>query len=123
MEKKILLNNGKKKFFVFFVCSAMEKKWDSDDVARLKMAQRAQMGGAGMSKITDGMVLSAIGRRELARHCRRRTQGVERTTKLVENLLTFYCGASGREMAGMPLLDKERIHDVRESQKKHVSCI
>ena len=98
-------------------------EWDSDDVARLKTAKRAEMGGAGMSNVTDDMILSAIGRRELARHCRRRTRGAEQTAKLVEDLLTFYCGPGGLDMAGMPLLDKERTSDVWESQKKHVACI
>ena len=97
-------------------------EWDSDDVARLKKAKTAEMGCAGISNITD-MVLSAIGRRELDRHCRRRTRGAEQTTKLVEDLLTFYCGPGGVDMAGMPLLDKERTRVVWESQKKHVACI
>ena len=98
-------------------------EWDSGDVVRLKTAKRAEMGIAGMSNVTDDMILSAIGRRELARHCRRRTRGVEQTTKLVEDLLTFYCGPGGLDKAGMPLLNKERIQDVWESQRKHVACI
>ena len=97
-------------------------EWDSGDVARLKTVKRVEMGSAGMSNVTNDMVLSAIGRRELARHCRRRTRGVEQTTKLVEDL-TFYCGPGGVDKAGMPLLDKERTQVVWESQRKHVACI
>ena len=63
------------------------------------VGKRAEISSAGMSNITDDLILSTNGGLELTRHCRRHTRGVELTTKLEEDLRTFYCGPGGFDVA------------------------
>ncbi|KAK0141506.1 hypothetical protein N1851_021392 [Merluccius polli] len=80
-----------------------------------------QHGGIG--HISEEAVTTRINRRELARHCRRRTRGVEETTRLIGSLISLFDSASGKDTLGVPLLDHQRIQHIWQEQEKHVACI
>ena len=62
----------------------------------------------------------AITSEELARHCRRRTRGADKTTDLLETLLLSLSSAT--DTLGNPLL-RENITEIWMEQKKHIVCI
>lgn len=63
-------------------------EWDKDDIQHLKQAKRAELIKKHRGHIpTDTQVLSSITSSELAKHCRRRTRGVEETRALIQQLL------------------------------------
>ena len=63
----------------------------------------------------------AVGKKELALHCRRRTRGAEATENLLESLLTTMAPAT--DVLGVPLFPEEMLAEIWPEQKKHVSCI
>ena len=59
-------------------------EWDADDYSRLVSAKRGQMIQEGISNPSHDAVKKAITKDELAKHCRRRTRGTQKTTDLKE---------------------------------------
>ena len=85
--------------------SACLFEWDTEDVAQLERAKRAQLVADGVTKPTVWAVRDAITRLELARHCRRITIGVQRTVDRVESLLLELADAT--DILGTPLMKSE----------------
>nr|XP_055075103.1 uncharacterized protein LOC129454565 [Misgurnus anguillicaudatus] len=98
-------------------------QWDSDDVAALHRAKEGELAAKKAGHISGKALSSRITRRELALHCRRRTRGVEETTRLIGSLVDLFDSASGKDTLGVPLLDHERIQQIWKEQRKHVQCI
>ena len=95
-------------------------EWDAEDYQLLLRAKEAELIAAGMQHPSGTGVRKTITKEELARHCRRRTRGVDRTIDLLEALLLSLSSAT--DTLGNPLL-RENIEDIWMEQKKHVGCI
>ena len=95
-------------------------EWDEEDLQCLIEAKKAELMRAGVRNPETTAARKAIGRRELARHCRRRTRGVTRTVELIEALLLSFSSAT--DTLGEPLL-KEETQSIWEEQRRHVSCL
>ncbi|KAJ8349271.1 hypothetical protein SKAU_G00244010, partial [Synaphobranchus kaupii] len=98
-------------------------EWDPADVALLRMAKREQLRQEGVPAITDSLVDRRISKDELALYCRRRTRGEEATIRLIDRLLEQLMGHKGRDLLGVPLLDREWMEHIWRIQKRHVKCI
>ena len=98
-------------------------EWSAEDLEQLKKAKRAEMKAQHIHNPSEADVIRRITRKELALHCRRRTRGVEETTRLISALIDTFCSTQGRDTLGVPLLDEERIREIWKSQEKHVKCI
>ena len=93
---------------------------DETDYDRLILAKKGELQSTGMTNPSDSAAKKAITREELARHCRRRTRGVEETRRLIEELLPSLSSAT--DTLGVPLL-KEEMGEIWKEQRKHISCL
>ena len=71
---------------------------------------------------SDKDVIKHISKKELATHCRRKTSVIKDTTQLIHDLLDTFQGEQGCDTRSTTL-DADRIWDIWESQKKHITCI
>ena len=95
-------------------------EWDAEEYMRLLNSKREELLQAGVPNPSTSATTKAVTKEELARHCRRRTRGVEETTQLIEELLLSMSHAT--DTLGVPLFRKE-IKEIWEEQQKHVSCL
>lgn len=72
-------------------------------------------------KPTDAQILASISSVELAKHCKRRTRGVEETRNLIQGLLTSIWELT--DTSGLHLINPKSMAHVREVQQKHLPCI
>ncbi|CAL8317387.1 unnamed protein product [Merluccius merluccius] len=98
-------------------------EWDPEDVAALRRAKEGELTARRIGHISEEVVTTRISQRELARHCRRRTRGVEETTRLIGSLISLFDSASGKDILGVPLLDHVQIQHIWQEQEKNVACI
>ncbi len=73
--------------------------------------------------ISERAIRARIAWRELALHCRRRTSGLEETTRSIGSLIDLFDSVDGKDTLGVPLLDQERIQQIWKEQRKHVQSI
>ena len=92
-------------------------EWDESDVDLLMSAKKNKMIEAGIPNPSEK---GAINKSELAKHCRRRTRGVEETVKLMEHLLLSLSPAT--DTLGVPLFRQE-MRQIWDEQKVHVACL
>lgn len=83
-------------------------------------AKRQELAFAGVLLPSELAARKAIGREEIARHCRRRTRGTKKTEELIDSLLLSLAEAT--DTLGVPLF-KEEMKDVWAEQRKHVMCL
>lgn len=95
-------------------------EWDEGDYELLMSAKKAVLVEEGIPNPSTKTVAKSITRNELARHCRRRTRGVQETIQLVEELLLSL--ASATDSIGVPLL-KEEMEDIWTEQQQHIKCL
>ncbi|CAB1425561.1 unnamed protein product [Pleuronectes platessa] len=97
-------------------------EWDQDDICRLKEAKKSklQKQHAGHAP-TEAQVLANISSSELARHCKRRTLGVEETRRLIDGLLESMWELT--DTTGLRLINPESMTKVWETPQKHLTCI
>ncbi|XP_060905128.1 uncharacterized protein LOC132982594 [Labrus mixtus] len=98
-------------------------EWDAGDVALLRRVKREQLKREGVPGITDGLVNQHIRKSELVLYCRRRTRGEKETISMIDLLLHELMGEKGSDFLGVPLLDRDRMVNIWEQQRKHVKCI
>ncbi len=103
--------------------SACIFQWDPEDVAALRRAKEGELAAKKTGHISERAVSARVTRRELALHCRRRTRGLEETTRSIGSLIDLFDSADGKDTLGVPLLDHERIQQIWKEQRKHVQCI
>ncbi|XP_043188879.1 uncharacterized protein LOC122363529, partial [Amphibalanus amphitrite] len=96
---------------------------DPGDLAALIRAKRQELAATGITNLSDEVVHRAVTKAEHQRHCRRRTRGVEVTTRAIDELLRLLSGPAGVDSMGLPLLDQSRIWTIWEQQKRHVACL
>ena len=94
-------------------------EWDAGDLARLREAKEATQ--VQLSAYVD--VSQQITRKELERHCRRRTRGADETTRLIQALIDVLDSPSGCDTMGVRLFDHERIQAEWAVLQRHVGCI
>ena len=97
--------------------------WSQEDLQLLKHAKRCELARSGVKDPSDEDVIKRISKKELATQCRRKTRGIKDTTQLIHDLLDTFQGEQGCDTLGVPLLDADRIWNIWESQKKHITCI
>ena len=95
-------------------------EWDEGDVDALLEAKRAELSNGGVPNPSEAAAKAAVTSKELAKHCRRRTRGVDRTVNMIEALLLSLSDAT--DLLGVPLL-REEMKNIWEDQKRHVGCI
>ena len=95
-------------------------EWDGDYIKLLVQAKHQELVQAGIPSPCELAATKAIGKEEMARHCRRRTRGAEKTEELIESLLLSLSAAT--DTLGVPLFS-EAMKDVWAEQKKHVRCL
>ncbi|XP_041368050.1 uncharacterized protein LOC121382599 [Gigantopelta aegis] len=98
-------------------------EWNREDLQALKKEKQSKLVMQHVDKPSDTDVIKRISKKELSTHCRRRTRGVDQTSKLIAQLLEAFDGEQGLDTLSLPLLDKGRIWDIWESQKQHIACI
>ena len=98
-------------------------EWDPEDVALLRHAKREELRREGVPGISEALVDGRLTKAQLALYCRRRTRGEEATIRQVEALLQELMGDKGRDLLGVPLLDRVRMEHIWRVQKRHVKCI
>ena len=95
-------------------------EWDADDFHLLMTAKKNELINAGVFEPSYSTVKNSISKDELAKHCRRRTRGAERTTELIEALLLSLSTAT--DSLGVLFL-REHMKDIWAEQKHHVQCL
>ncbi|XP_038072943.1 uncharacterized protein LOC119741264 [Patiria miniata] len=98
-------------------------EWSASDVERLKVAKRGQLQGQHVSGLSDDDIIKRITRKELARHCRRRTRTVANIEKSIHELLVAFLGNQGKDTLGVPLLKADMMRKIWDTQKKHLACL
>ena len=96
-------------------------EWDQQDLDSLYAAKKSELIGNGVKNPSSEAVRSAVGKKELAQHCRRRTRGVETTESLLDSLFTTM--ATATDALGVPLFREEMLAEIWPEQRKHVPCI
>lgn len=94
-------------------------EWSTEDVDNLKTATAKELS---VDK-DHPLVSQSISKKLLARHCRRRTRGVEKTSTMLFQLLDTFSGEQGKDTLGVPLLDADNIWEIWKSQERHIGCI
>ncbi|CAL8343348.1 unnamed protein product [Merluccius merluccius] len=91
-------------------------EWDKQDICLLKEAKRAELKKKHQGhEPTDAQVLASISSKELAKHCRRKTRGVEETRALIKSLLdSMWQLVDG---TGLHLINQEHMSRVWESNR------
>ncbi|KAI4791876.1 hypothetical protein KUCAC02_033746 [Chaenocephalus aceratus] len=106
-------------------CSKMSScifEWDKDDISHLKDAKTSELKKlhAGQTP-SEAQVLANISSSELAKHCRRRTRGIEESRALIQDLLNSMWELT--DTSGLRLINPESMTRVWEVQQKHLPCI
>ena len=103
--------------------SACIFEWDRHDYRLLLTAKKEELAAKGVPSPSDKTAASNISKKELAKHCRRRTRGVEVTTKKLDELFRDFDGAT--DTLGVPLFKEGEcsMKSCIEQQKKHIPCI
>ena len=96
-------------------------EWDQSDLEVLYAAKRAELHENRIKSPSAKAVMNAVSKKELAKHCRRRTRGaVEMESQLTE---LFNSLASATDVLGVPLFRDEMLTEIWPEQRKHVPCL
>ncbi|XP_063063642.1 uncharacterized protein LOC134456175 [Engraulis encrasicolus] len=100
-------------------------EWDAGDLTLLRQAKKHELMLDGWTQhVPDHVVDSSISRKELSQFCRRRTRGVEVTTRLIDQLLQETRGPKWTDHRGVPFRRRYRWMDEDWSDvRPHVRCI
>ena len=96
-------------------------EWDQEDLDALYAAKKAELSANGVRNPSREAVRNAVGKRELAHHCRRRTRGAEATEALLQSL--FDTLGSATDVLGVPLFRDEMVSEIWPEQRRHIPCI
>ncbi|XP_049916991.1 uncharacterized protein LOC126400399 [Epinephelus moara] len=86
-------------------------EWDPEDLSRLNLAKQGEQSGR-----RNVMTI-----KEMARHCRHRTRGVQETERLLDETVEVFLGAT--DSMNIQLLDRCRMENIWNTQRQHVDCI
>lgn len=95
---------------------------DQQDLIELKEAKTSELKLKNAGYIpTESQVMSSITSSEEARHCRKRTRGVEETRQRIDKMLWSLWNST--DTMGLPLINQENMTKVWAVQQKHLECI
>ena len=97
-------------------------EWDADDVKALVEAKRGELALRG-AHMPDEDVRRLLTKNDLARHCRRRTRGVQVTEDLLDQLVEAYESPRAQDVLGVPLFPEGALRNTWKKQRRHVACI
>lgn len=100
--------------------SAAIFEWEPTDVEALRKAKRNELLLTGIINPSPETVNRAVKKTELARHCRRRTRGKEKTIQSIESVLLSLRNST--DCLGVPLF-RDGEMDVWNVEKIHMECI
>ena len=69
-------------------------EWDVADYNKLVQAKEGELKTQGIGSPSRKAVQKALGRKELTRHCKRRTRGAMETKRLLEELILAFTGTT-----------------------------
>ncbi|KAJ7985054.1 hypothetical protein DPEC_G00361160 [Dallia pectoralis] len=95
--------------------------WCAEDAERLREAKRGELAARHITGLCDSEINKRITSKEMALHCRRQTRGAEDTERLIGELLE--CLINATDTMGIPLLDRDRMKVIWQTQRRHVTCI
>ncbi|KAJ7983775.1 hypothetical protein DPEC_G00371510 [Dallia pectoralis] len=95
--------------------------WCAEDAERLREAKREELAARRIGGLCDSDINEMITSEEMALHCRRQTRGAEDTERLIGELLE--CLMNVTDTMGIPLLDRDRMKVIWQTQRRHVTCI
>ena len=98
-------------------------EWSDEDLKLLKKAKAAELAASSIRYPSDTDVAKRLSKHELSLHVQRRTRGVDTTIRMIKELLAEFTKPQGTDTLGVPLLDLDRISEIWESQRRHVSCL
>ena len=97
-------------------------EWDEDDIGQLQKAKRSQLRKEfGGHEPTEKQVAANISTAELAKHCKRRTRGVETTRRSIQKLLDAMWDLT--DTTGLRLINADSMRHIWEVEQKHLPCI
>lgn len=96
---------------------------DPLDVSLLRRAKRGQLVCEGVPSVSGALVDKNITKAQLATCCKRRTRGEEVTISMIDRLLQELMGDKGKDLLGVPLLDREKMEHMWHIQWRRVKCI
>lgn len=86
-------------------------EWDPEDLSRLRRAKQSDQSRRG----------NILTLKEMSRHCRRRTRGVQETERLLDETVQAFMRAT--DTTNTPLLHRDQMEELWSIQRKHVACI
>ncbi|XP_066915572.1 uncharacterized protein [Clytia hemisphaerica] len=95
-------------------------EWNQDDFRLLLEAKKSEMVLIENKEPSDATILKSLNRKEIARHCQRKTRSHDEIIQSIERLILEMTGVT--DLVGVPLL-KDDMVDVWTEQKCHVRCI
>ena len=96
-------------------------EWDQSDLEVLYAAKSAELHENRIRSPSAKAVMNAVSKKELAKHCRRRTRGTDEMESQLTGL--FNSLASATDVLGVPLFRDEMLTEIWPEQRKHVPCI
>jgi len=104
------------------VCN--NKKWTELSWTEfIKVCQKRSTAGQGIADPTEAGTIDKITSRELALHCRRKTQGNSQHHCNDFDLMLALTGHQGHYITGVPLLNKTHKWEIWDNQKHHIPYI
>ena len=94
--------------------------YDEGDLKLLMKAKRAVLVSAGLKNPTEDAVKKSATKKELLRHCRRRTRNPYEIRHGIQELILQFSDAT--DTLGVPLFN-EKMVDIWQEQAKHADCI
>lgn len=90
---------------------------------RLRTAKESELRKKGVWRLEKDDVALHINKKELAKHCKRRTRGAAETTRLLKDLIDTFTSERGRDTMGIPLCNSETMQQIWREQQRHIACI
>jgi hypothetical protein len=118
---KVCINESHPLYGIFMTkLSGAIFEWDEKDVNLLRKAKKCELVLAGLKNPSTDAVNKSISKIELAKHCKRRTRGPDKTVCLIEDLILSLKDST--DTLGVPLL-REDVWDIWKEEKRHITCI
>ncbi|XP_053406185.1 uncharacterized protein LOC123525390 [Mercenaria mercenaria] len=96
-------------------------EWDKGDISMLRRAKKGELKDKFGRVPSEEQISAHITTAELARHCRRKTRGVQKTRTLIDQLLNAMWDLT--DSTGVRLVNADSMKQVWETQQKHLPCI
>ena len=96
-------------------------EWDQEDLDSLYAAKAVEISANDVRNPSTAAVRNAVGKKEVAGHCRSTTGSAEVNKSLLESL--FSTMATATDVPGVPFFRDEIVTEVWPEQRRHIPCI